>query len=164
MSCKAPRRWEGPKAVRTLCAGPSGEFRGGTTLRWGAAMQARTRSKEPILGHGKAPALVHRALPSIPCPSCVTLNKSFLLTLPQFPHVHEEVLHTDSYIIPSDSHTRFVNARHTVGLQHKPMVIVVIISTLYPSPGGGGQPCPKMPPTTTRASVFRLRAIGRPGQ
>lgn len=65
--------------------------------------------------------------------------------MPQFPHVHEEVLHTDSYIIPSNSHTRFVNVRHTVGLQHKPMVIVVIISTLYP-PGVGGATLPKDAP------------------
>lgn len=105
------------------------------------------RRRYAVLAHGKAPALVHRALPSIPCPSCVTLNKSFLLPVPQFPHVHEEVLHTDSYIIPSNSHTRFVNARHTVGLQHKPMVIVVTVSTLYPpGVGGGGATLPKDAP------------------
>lgn len=100
----------------------------------------KAQKQSSTSGHGQS-------LGSVPFTSCVTLNESLLLSVPQFPRGHQEVPHTDSLLIlridPPD-------ARHIVGLQHRKMVSAVIIAL------PAGQPCTETPGAATQASVSSI--------
>lgn len=119
-----------------------------TAIRWEQPCRPgpKARDRSSALARRQSPSLGTQRPAFSPSPSCMTLHKPSLLLVPQFPHAHKGVHHPDSGSITSNAQDRSSNAKHTVGLQHRPMGTVVILPR--------GQPCTEMlprapPPSTT---------------